>query len=263
MGCSCSSHSNDKSMQASQDQAKVDALLESVGLREIIEQGRQVFDEAGRTLSHVNRSERAQALGFGPDLTSAHSAAATRSNSRTTGQASIVIARIDHRIHQKDWQGNVDRVRVAYKDHGGAEKLKDLRADVQYHLLHDDPGLSAHIAALSMSTLDSAIAAASDGDLNKVVGHLREIMSQAQVGFESQDMGRQRVQPSSPLPAADVNGWCVALAACLAWAISSLIASLIVCAAVPFCWCCFSPALLFAWAGHMAICTAVFAPNCH
>jgi len=60
----------------------------------------------------------------------------------------------------------------------------------------------------------------------------------------------------------NVNGWCVALGACLAWAYSSLIASLIACFVIPFCWCCFHLAALGTFAIHQLLCIAAFSSGC-
>lgn len=267
MRCSCSDHNNDYAQ-------KVNNLLGSVGLMEVVEQGREAIAEAGRALGHLNRSERANSLGFGSEVVGIHSDAAARSNQRAQEQVRAVLARIDHQLQDKDWSGHVARVRAAFKERGGEKKLADLRADVRLHLLDDDPGLSATAAELSLAALDAALKAASEGDLDQLAGHMRGVMDYALRGFESKEMGRQPVglglldgakADGGPAPvggAADVNGWCVALYACLAWAWSSLIASLIVCFAVPFCWCCFHMAALFTFMVHQFACIAAFATPC-
>ena len=209
------------------------------------------------------------------ELADIHLDAAKRSNQRAREQIQAVLARIDHRLKEKDWRGNVGRVRTAFKERGGAAKLADLRADIRLRLLNDDSGLSATVAELSVATLDSAIKAASKGDLNEVVGHLRGIMDHALKGFESPEMGRQPIglelpgvprgkkTPRPPIGGGqDVKGWCVALGVCLAWAYSSLVASLIVCFAVPFCWCCFHLAALGTFAVHQLLCFAAFHGKC-
>lgn len=192
--------------------------------------------------------------------------AAKRSNQRAREQVQAVLARIDYRLKQKDWKGNVDRVRTAFKEHGGAAKLTDLRADIRLRLLNDDSGLSANVAKLSLLAVDSAIKAASKGDLNEVAGHLRRIMDSALHGFESPEMGRQPIGlefPDGPQAKTkrppirggqDVKGWCVVLAVCLAWAYSSFVVALIVCFAVPFCFCCYHMAAALTFAAHQALC---------
>jgi hypothetical protein len=266
MGCSCSDHTEEYAQ-------KVNDLLESVGLKEVVEQGREAITEAGRALVHLNRAERAKSLGFGSEIASIHSDAATRSNQRAQEQVQTVLARIDHVLRGDDWSGHVERVRAAFRERGGAKKLKGLRADIRLQLLDDDPGISATLAELSLVALDSAINAASEGDLDQVAGHMRGIMDYALRGFESPEMGRQPIglglfddersdSGSPPIGGGADAGWCVALAACLAWAWSSLIASLIVCFAVPFCWCCFHMFALGTFALHQIACIAALGPAC-
>lgn len=265
MGCSCSEQKDEHAEQ-------VNAVLSSVGLKEVVEQGRGAIAEAGRALGQLNRSERAVSLGFGPEVASIHSDAATRSNQRAQEQVRTVLARIDHVRQGDDWGGHVERVRVAFKERDGAQKLIDLRADIRLSLLDTDPGLSATVAEFSLAALDGAIKAASEGDLNEVVGHMRGLMEASLRGFESPEMGRQSVGhglledqrgDSGPSPIGGAStGWCVALGACIAWAVSSLVVSMILCFAIPFCWCCLHLAFLGTFALHMIACALIFDPLC-
>jgi hypothetical protein len=263
MGCSCSEpHTADHSHKANE-------VLASVGMKEVVEQGHGALEEAGRALEHLNRSERAVSLGFGSEVASIHADAAMRSNERAQEQIRTVIARIDHVLEGDDWDGHVKRVRKAFKEHDGTRKLVALRADVRLHLLEADSSLSANVAELTLASLDGAIKAASEGDLNQVVAHMRGIMDAALRGFESPEMGRQSIanglledERGDGIGGAS-TGWCVALAACIAWAWSSFFFTVIVCMAIPFCWCCISP-LIFATAMlHVAGCYHFLQPLCN
>lgn len=270
MGCSCSGSSHHGHEHAQ----KVSELLGSVGLKEVIEQGREAIAEGGRALGHLNRSERAKALGYGSEVSSIHADAATRANLRAQEQIQAVLGRLDHVLQDEDWGANVERVAAAFKERGGARKLQDLRADVRLRLLNDEPELSASLAGLSLAALDAAIKAGSEGDLNQVAAQLRGIMESTLKGFQSPAMGRQAIglgivdgaagaDGPAPIGGGADTGWCVALGACLAWAWSSLIASLIVCFAVPFCWCCFHLAALGTFMAHQFLCIVAFASLCN
>ena len=188
MGCSCSNQA-----QAHNYQQKVDELLRSVNLKEVVDQGRAAIEEAGRALDYLNRSERATALGFGAEVSSIHLDAAKRSNQRAREQAQTVLARIDDLVQQKTWAEHVRRVREAFRERGGAAKLNAFREDVRLNLLNNDSGMSAVVARLSVTVLDSAIKSAAEGDLNHIAAHLRGVMAAALSGFEAPDMGRQPV----------------------------------------------------------------------
>lgn len=259
MGCTCSDHTN-----AADHAQKVREVLGSVGLNEIIEQGREAISEAGRALVQLNRSERATSLGFGSEVSKTYYDAAERSNRRGREQLQTVISAIDARLAKKDWKATVERVRVAFKDRGGAQKLADLREDVRVRLLNEEPGISARHAELSLTVLDDATKVASSGDLNDVLGHMRKIMDWALHEFESAEMGRQLGQlPLSDQKGIRDEGWCIAMSACLAWAWSSLIACLIVCFALPFCWCCFHFAVLVTFMAHQLLCAVILGPLCN
>jgi len=254
MGCSCSGHAGN--IQNREDTQKARELFGSLGLNEIVEQGREAIVEAGRALDQLNRAERATALGFERAVADVYRDAAKRSNQRAQEQIQTVLARIDHRITEADWKGTVDRVRNAFSERDGASKLADLRNDVRLRLLNDDPGVDAASARLLLATLDGAIKAAAKGDLNEIVAYARGIMANGLKGFQSPELGRQPVglgllpdrklgktkQP--PVRGGANEGWCVAAAVCVGWNVSSIIFCLIACFATPFCWCCYHLACL-------------------
>ena len=171
-----------------------------------------------------------------------------------------VLARIDHVRQGEEWAPHVERVRATFIERNGAKMLDDLRADIRLRLLEEDPGLGASVAALSLASLDGAIAAASGGDLDRVVGHMQGTMEQAVDALASPDASGEDV--SAVQRAAD-DPACVALAVCLAWAYSSFIAAMIVCFAVPFCWCCYAAAAIITWVGHQALCVAILGTLCN
>ncbi|MFY2557111.1 hypothetical protein ACN469_05725 [Corallococcus terminator] len=271
MGCSCAD--SDSTHRA---EKQVADLLGSMGLKEVIEQGREVIAEAGRSLGHLNRFDRARGLGFEGEVARIHHDAAVRSNHRAQEQAKTVIDRINHVLDDEGWRStHLERVRAAFKERGGAKKLEDMRADVRLHLLNDEPGLSASMAELSLSTLDAAIKSAAEGDLTHVVGHLRGVMEHCLRGFQSPDMGRQSVglelhekgqgsdKEPPPIGGGADTGWCIALYACLSWAWSSFVFSMLCCNAIPFCWCCIAPAIFAATLLHTFLCVDQFERRCN
>jgi len=269
MGCSCSDPTDDHGQ-------KVDELLGSVGLKEVVGQGHEAIAEAGRALGHLNRSERATLLGFGSEVAGIQSGAATRTSERAREQVQTVLDRLDHVRRGDDWPQHVERVRSAFqKRGGGGKRFEDLRADLRLRMLDDNPGLSASVAELSLTMLDGAIKAGSEGDLDKVADQMRRIMQYALRVYATPEMGRDQVdlgmlledrgntRGRPPMSGGADSGWCAALGICLAWAYSSLIASLIVCFAVPFCWCCFHLAVLGTFMLHQFACIAAFANACN
>jgi hypothetical protein len=243
-------------MQNREDAQKARELFGSLGLNEIVEQGREAIVEAGRALDQLNRAERATGLGFERAVADIYRDAAKRSNKRAQEQIQTVLARIDHRITEADWKGTVDRVRNAFNERDGASKLANLRDDIRLHLLNDDPGVNAATARLLLATLDGAIKAASKGDLNEIVAYARGIMANGLKGFQSPEMGRQPVglgllpdrklgKTKRPRVRGGANeGWCIAAAVCWGWNVTSVIFCIVACFLTPFCWCCYALACI-------------------
>jgi len=254
MGCSCSDHAGH--MQNREDIQKARELFGSLGLNEIIEQGREAIVEAGRALDQLSRAERATALGFERAVADIYRDAAKRSNQRAQEQIQTVLARIDNRVTEADWKGTVDRARNAFNERDGASKLANLRDDIRLRLLNEDPGVNATNSRLLLAALDGGIKAASKGDLNEIVAYARGIMTNGLKGFQSPEMGRQPVglgllpdrkvgkTKRPPVRGGANEGWCVAAAVCVGWNVSSVIFCLFACFLTPFCGCCYFLACL-------------------
>jgi len=264
MSCNC--HQTDD-----QTRRDYDEVLDHAGLREIVNQGRSAIDTAATALGHLARAERAQALGFGGDVAQMHRDLAVRNNRRAREQFEFLGERIEARTKQDDWAGLVKEAEAAFSERGGAERLDDARAEIRMQLLQEDTGLSAAVSEQALALFDRTAERAKRGNLNDVLGLMRETCRTAGEGFGAEEMGRQAAPQAMtlgeghPPPVGggqNVNGWCVALGVCLAWAYSSLIASLIVCFAVPFCWCCFHLAVLATFMVHQLACIAAFSGRC-
>jgi hypothetical protein len=266
MSCSCGCRQSEDDTRR-----KYDELLEHAGLREIVEQGRDAFSAASTALEQLVRAERAEILGFGDGVAEMHRDSATRHNRRARQQLGFLIQRIDARLEAKDWASIVKEAEAGFLEHGGREHLEDARAEIRMNLLEQEPGLTAAVSEQALALFDRAAARAKNGNLTSVLELMRENCEVALEGFASDQMGRQPaaqglyLSEGEPPPISggqNVNGWCVALGACLAWAYSSLIASLIICFAVIFCWCCFHLAVLGTFAIHQLACFLAFQPAC-
>jgi hypothetical protein len=264
MSCGCQQPEDDT-------QRKYDELLERAGLREIVDQGQGAFSAASTALNQLVRAERAEILGFGDGVAQMHRDSARRNNRRARQQLEFLTQRIDARVKADDWASIVKSAKAGFREHGGREHLEDARAEIRMHLLEQEPGLTAAVSQQALAMFDRTAERAKDGNLTGVLELMRENCEVALEGFASDQMGRQPaaqglyLSEGEPPPIAggqNVNGWCVALGACLAWAYSSLVASLIVCFAVPFCWCCFHLAVLGTFAVHQLACLLAFEPAC-
>lgn len=248
---------------------ELNEVLERVGLREIVAQGRGAMDAASTALDHLMRAERARALGFGDDVARMHHETARRHNRWACDQLGFLADRIDARIKADDWRGLAEEAQGAFGKHGGRDRLDDARAEVRMLLL--DERMGAAVSEQALALFDRVAEQGRDGNLTSVLEFMRDSCMTARKAFASDEMGRQAAAQAiyldhrDPPPVAggqNVNGWCVALAACLAWAYSSLIASLIACFVIPFCWCCFHVAVLATFAVHQLGCLLAFNNAC-
>ena len=266
MGCSCCH-------RTTEDAEKANDVLGKVGLSDVVEQGREAISATGKALTHLTRSERARSLGFGVEVANVQLDAAKRANQRARDHAQAVLERIDRLVRSDDWGAHVERVRAAFQERGGGRRrLEDACEDLRLQLLNEEPGVSPSVAELTMRAFDRVLDAASKGDLNQMVGHMRRIMEGALHAFESPEMGRQwigsqmiedvmRDRGIPPIAgAARDEGWCAAWAACIAWAISSLAACLVIC----FVWgfCSWHMACFAGESAHILACSLIFGNLC-
>jgi len=266
MSCGCEGRRTGEDAKRQEDE-----VLERGGLRDIVEQGRGALDAGSTALTHLIKAERAEALGLGSDVVKMHRSSAERHNRRTSQQFGILAERIDARRMAGDWAALVKDTREGFRDHGGREALADAREEYRVWLFESST-LSAAVSEQALGVFDHVAGLASEGDLDRVLDFMHEQCLVAREGFAADDMGRQpapqAIDPTNPggKPAIaggqNVNGWCVALAACIAWAVSSFICSVCICAAVPLCWCCFWGILFLSFGLHLASCSIAFQQAC-
>lgn len=261
MGCSCAAGSDENSK-------KVNTLLDSVGIREVVEQGREAFSEVGRALERLSRAERAEVLGIGQGAVDLYFTAATQASRRARQQLRTVVERIDHIRESDEWAEHVRRVRIAFHEQDGRQLLHDARSEIIIHLDDRGPEINAAQARLTLAGFDRAIQSAADGDLDQVLDFMRQIMTSAILDVDSPEAWRAPFSADyAPIDAeaqaARSGGWCTALGACVIWADASLAIAIAICAAVPFCWCCFWWAAVLTWMAHTAACVLAFNNACN
>lgn len=267
MSCGCAGNGTD-----AHDKQRVDELLGRAGLGEMFDQGRSAMESASTALTHLTRAERAAALGFGAEAEALHRATARRHNRRAVQQYDFLAQRIQaHRKQQSGWDELVQGAKAGFREHGGLQSVADAREEFRVHLYTMDRGLTADVSEQALRLFDRIAERFGDGDLDAGLDLLHEQAVIARDAFAQDDMGRAPASQalfhddsSGPIIAGgqNVNGWCIALGVCLAWAISSLIASLIICFAVPFCWCCFHLVLMGSFLAHEATCLVLFDAPC-
>lgn len=233
----CCSGTNDKDAAAN-----VYGVLATAGLREIVQQTQDANQVMAESIRHLEKADRAAALGYGQDIVQLHRSAGERANRLCRRQFSSVIEAIDERVSRDDWLDLVANARHEYDVREGRQLLEDAKAEVRATLLDLDtlPSTSTSRVAVVMDEAFDRVAA--DG-LGGGMQFLRENLDRALSALAAPEMGRQ---PASP----DV----AAFYACMAGTAAIMAIAAVVCFGAPFCWCCYMWAILLFNAVNIGAC---------
>jgi hypothetical protein len=237
MACCCT---NDKDADA-----KVDDLLATAGLREIVQQAQDANRLMADSIRHLEKADRAAAFGYGADVVTLYRSAGERTNRRCRRQFSAIVEAIDDRVSRDDWSELVANIRREYEAHEGPQQLEDARSDFRAGLL-DMETLPSTLAGQVVDATDQALNRVAADGLDGGVQLLRENLENAVEVLSAPEMGRQ---PASPGLAAFLVCFLGTLAIC---AIATYL-----CLGVPFCWCCYYPFIALGCMANLAACTAL------
>jgi hypothetical protein len=216
-------------------EAKVLDLFATAGLREIVEQTQEANRVMIESIRHLDKADRAAALGFGEDVVALHRSAGERANRWCRQQFETVIEAIDNRVGRDDWSDLVARTQHEFDAHEGRLQLEDAAAELRARLLDVDrlPPLTAGRAA---SLIDQAVERVASEGLSGGMHLLRENLENGVKVLSAPEMGRQEASPDQ-----------VAVDICLAGVAAICIAALIICGAAYFCWCCYFWAIMISY----------------
>jgi len=215
------------------------------GLREIGEQTFRAVDTMATAIRHLDKADRAAALGFGEDVARQHRDTAVRWNRQAQQQFRTVIERIDDRTNQDDWAELVERVRTEFPNRNGPQQIQDLAAEAKQALLDTDQ-LNGPDAAECAAIIDRGTNVLIERGLPGIVGELRSAAESGLRATQHPEMGRQ---PASPISAA--RGACIAAA----WVLAAV--ALAICSVITFCWCCAWPWIAVGLAVALTVCAFI------
>jgi hypothetical protein len=226
--CSCGRHLD----EAHREEAL--SLLETVGLREVVEQAIAVPDVTLSLVRHAQKSERAERLELGPDVVRLYRQAAEWEQAQAIRQLRAVIARLDERTGRDDWDDLVARARRDFEERDGSAVIEEARGRCRLGLL-ETPGLSGDDAARTVARFDECMATIQADGLNGVARLLRESLEGGLQAVQTPEMGRQHASPQTGNRQFCINAVLASAAGMLA-----------ACFFIPFCWCCAAGAVV-AW----------------
>src|ERR1700724_1966288 len=113
------------------DREQLLSALAQVNLQEVGEQAMSVAEMTASEVQHLAKAERADALGYGPDVVRLHRAAAERDNAQAKRQIQATIARLEERVRRDDWADLSMRVKQAFDQHDGLALVEEARAHIR------------------------------------------------------------------------------------------------------------------------------------
>jgi hypothetical protein len=238
MSCCCKTSDKDAV-------TRVNELLATGGLREIVEQTQNANRVMTDSIRHLEKADRAAALGYAQDVVALHRSAGERANRMCRRQFRAVIEAVDERVSRNDWPDLVAKVRSEYDTHEGPEQLEDAKAEFRARLLDMDT-LPSRDTGQVVDMLDQAFERVATDGLAGGMRLLRDHLDNALDILSAPEMGRQ---PGSPGTAA--------FFACLAGAFAIYCVALAICFGAPFCWCCLAPFILIAYSVAAGSCAAL------
>jgi hypothetical protein len=224
-------------------QKNLDEIANSIGFLEIFNQAQGVAAVSALANGYLQKAQRAESLGFGADVSSMYEQAAAREANQAVRQIDAVIARIDNRTAQPDWDETLSQVQQAFQEHDGPLGADAMKERFRLALL-DQERLSPDLAELAQSLANNAFGSLIEEGLNGPVRLLREALLK--------NRGELPTPTAEIRPAGlsvnqnEVNCIAVATAIAAAWFIA--------CCFVPWCWCCQSGYIALMLGAAVAIC---------
>lgn len=225
-------------------EAKVLELFATAGLREIVEQTQEANRVMIESIRHLDKADRAAALGFGEDVVALHRSAGERANRWCRRQFRTVIEAIDNRVGRDDWSDLVARAQHEFDAHDGRLQLEDAAAEIRARLLDVDR-LSVTAGRIA-SLIDQGFERVASEGLSGGVQLLRENLENGVKALSAPEMGRQEASPDQ-----------VAYDICATGVTAICIIALVICGAAYFCWCCYFWAIILADVVGLASCTGL------
>jgi hypothetical protein len=170
--------------------------------------------------------------------------AADRDRAQGIRNYRAVLARLDERTGLADWRELVDRARQAFEERDGTALVDEARGRLRLAVLDMD-GVSADDAEAAVAIFDESLDRLVADGLDGAVSLLRERLERGLSALESPTMGRQLASPitqNQTICIGIVSGVAVILA--------------IICAATPYCWCCWGWVIIAQLVIAIGICLA-------
>jgi hypothetical protein len=225
-------------------EAKVLDMFATAGLREIVERTQEANRVMIESIRHLDKADRAAALGFGEDVVALHRSAGERANRWCRRQFGTVIEAIDNRVGRDDWSDLVARAQHEFDAHEGRLQLEDAAAELRARLLDLDrlPVTAGRLASI----IDQAFERVASEGLSGGMQLLRENLEEGVKVLSAPEMGRQEASPDD-----------AAYVICCAGVTAICVIATALCMGIYFCWCCYWWVILLACLAAIGSCAGL------
>jgi hypothetical protein len=189
----------------------------------------------------ARKAERADQAGLGPAVAALHSKQGQLEINQALRQGRAAIAAIDDRLARKDWTGVVETLERNFVEHDGQDALDDARERIRLQLVELD-FLPAEDIRPIVALIESRFARPPGGGLHDSIVNLRgALVAQMKPERPPGKGGKPTGEPGS-------TNDCAAVATAVAET------AMIVCACIPFCWCCLVVYIIGAYLIALCVC---------
>jgi hypothetical protein len=245
MSCGCGT--GHPAGQASTE--RIDEAAAALGLRGVFIQSRELALAHGSALSYLQKARRAETLGYAEEIANLYRRAAAREAAQGVRQINAMIARIDTRTSQPDWNDLLEQTAEVFREQGGTAVVEEVKERLRMDLLELD-SISPDLAAAALDIGNHTFDAISDEGLNGAIQRLREGLSGEMRLFGS----LVDADPANATTRAITQPQII----CITVAVAMAAIALISCMFIPLCFCCLTPLFAGILALQLAAC-AIFA----
>jgi hypothetical protein len=236
VGCRCGDPSDSS--------GRLQRLLESLDLFDLFDQLGLVCQAVMSAERSLDKADRAEALGLGPQVAELHRAAAQRDNRQAARQLRASLQRLEERVGRDDW-AELDRsFRTSFEEHDGPAVIDETKARVRM-ALYEAGKMGGAEAREVVAIVDGQLDALAARGLDALTTQLRDLIEEALRARDSVDLGRRPRSNFTPN-----QSLCIGLTG------EKYKALYIACFTTVFCWCCIYPILAVAQAAEVAACLA-------
>lgn len=202
--------------------------------------------------SWMQKAVRAEQAGFDEQIGAMYRQQAQLARNQAVRQGRAAIAAIDERIGRADWSTLVETLSQEFINHDGQRALDDAREKMRFQLV-DLNGMPSENVVPIIRQVAITFDRPSGGGLNEAIADLREHVDRQVERLAAPPQDRKLEAAAAELRDPQVDAECASIAT------GVCLALMIICACIPWCWCCAWAAIVLGWLISLCVCYGI---NC-